>query len=95
MFRQTFEITVRDYTMWSGKVRPYDLKAPIIDCTLCHILYTIYSRVYIILLYTIDYILYTWSIYIRWQDHSKEAIRFFTHGFGPCGSPTIAYYSIL
>ena len=38
-------------------------RPPIIDYTLCHILYTIYSRVYT--KYYIDYILYTWSMYIR------------------------------
>ena len=65
VFRQTLEILVRDYTIWSNKVRPYDLKAPIIDSTLYRILYTIYSRVYIILLDTKDYFLYTWFIYIQ------------------------------
>ena len=65
VFRQTLEIPARDYTIWSNKIRPYNLNALIIDYTLCHILYTIYSRVYTMLLYTIDYILYTWSIYIR------------------------------
>ena len=67
VFRQTLEIPVRDYTIWSNKVRPYDLKAPIIDYTLCHmgqILYRIYSRLYTIFLYTIDYILYTRPIYL-------------------------------
>ena len=54
---------MRDYTMWSNQVRPYDLKAPIIDYTLCHILYTIYSRVYTILL-IIYYRLY--SVYMAY-----------------------------
>ena len=40
-------------------------RPPIIDYTLCHILYIIYSRVYTIYIYTIDYILCTWSVYIR------------------------------
>ena len=70
-------------------------RPPIIDYTLCHILYIMYFRVYTLYIYTIDYILCTWSTYIRQQDHSKEAIKFFTHRFGPCGSPTIAYYNIL
>ena len=63
-------------------------RPPIIYYTLCYTLYTLEF-----ILYTIDYILYTWSIDILEQDHSKEAIKLFTHHFGPCGSPTIAYYS--
>ena len=65
VFRHTLEIPVRDYTAWSNRVRPYDFKAPIIDLTLCHELYMMYCTVYTILLYTVDHILYTWSIYIR------------------------------
>ena len=64
MFRQTLEIPVRDYTVWSNKVRPYNLKAPIIDYTLCHILYTIYSRVYIPVYYRLYsvYMVYLYAI---------------------------------
>ena len=42
-------------------------RPPIIDYTLCHILYIVYSRVYTlyIYIYAIDYILCTWSVYIR------------------------------
>ena len=62
MLRQTFEIPVRDYTMQSNRVRPYDLKAPknllynAIYNTLHARVYTVYYRlysVYMVYLYTI------------------------------------------
>ena len=68
-------------------------RPPIIYYTLCYILYTTYSRAY-----TIHYRLcsvYMVYLYTIARPLKGGEIKFFTHRFGPCGSPTIAYYSIL
>ena len=68
-------------------------RPPIIDYTLCHRPYTVYSKVYII--YCRLYSVYMVYLYAIARPLRGEAIKFFTHRFGPCGSPTIVYYSKL
>ena len=60
VFRQTLEIPFGDYTIRAINVLMTS-RPPIIDYTLCHILYIILEFIP----YTIDCILCTWSIYIR------------------------------
>ena len=70
-------------------------RPPMICYTLCYVLCTVYSRVCTIYFRLCSAYIVSIYIYILQQDHSKEAIQFFTHRFGPCGSPTVVYYSIL